>query len=532
MKSNATPRTRLLLLALAGTLALTACKSARNGELLSSFEDISAGHVAVGLKMHQVRTMSINGQMPFTDIGSLYYYKPDRGNLAAIGMTFANYTSDPVGLASNFVNQANALSDSAFKLAQSLTNTPAVSTNATAGCTNAPAKTNCPPVGAQMDITNKTLVANSATNLASLATNLASSAALLTTSATKLSAAAENFPLHGSYEVIQSYESKCCEQCKGRQCNLALVTSLRAKLVEMAAAAGELVSARLEQGTNAPQKSGGGENADKVPAKPESASTNAAANAASNSTTTKDATAAQPTAGPAKSAVQVAREKLNQKTADALKKMDRANVMIFRWQADRRKDISGNIGDPVSAKFRSELGRSGFVIVTGLRSRTLYLNEAGGRGLQTQVNRRLPVGADTFLTDWWFSVYGAGFHVVSHLWEADTIAYLSEESLMRALEIHAEVNPKEMDAKSIDKLKLDLAFSSIASVANAGVIQCTSVTKKPVIIGGLPGSNSGTNGTWTPIMAVTTRLRDLDELWAKCISTNKTSTATSPKGKH
>ena len=80
-----TSRIQSMVVTLIVTAVLSGCS--RNRELLKSFEDVSSGHTRQGqFKIAQNRAMSINGQMPFTDIGSAFYYRPGRGNLASVGV--------------------------------------------------------------------------------------------------------------------------------------------------------------------------------------------------------------------------------------------------------------------------------------------------------------------------------------------------------------------------------------------------------------------------------------------------------------
>lgn len=393
------------LIALFFTIGLTACRSSRNGELLSSFEDVSAGHVAIGLKLNQVRTMSLNGQMPFTDIGSLYYYKPGRGNLAAVGMTLDTNIN------------------------------PEAFTNA--------------------------------------------------------------------HEVIQNYA------CSGAG-TLALVKELRNKLLAVSIAAGELARLQVEKHGN--NNSSGSDSAPSKDSKQNSAEPAGKTPAATVSATTPAPSNPSTSQSDLDTQIRVARTNLDTAVTNAVNALSHSNLMIFRWQADKAKSGSAAVGDAFGTNLRSELGRSGFVVVGGMRSRTLYLGEKSGRLLEREDNKRLPMGWDLVLSDWWPSVYAAGYHVVTHLWEAETIAYLSEESLLRALSAHASFEPKNINVEKIDHIAFDLAMSSISTVANAAVIQSTGVFRNPVVIGGLPRERGG---GWTPIMAVTTRLRDLDELFKK-----------------
>lgn len=364
---------RPLLLTITAGAILVGCASSRNGELLRSFEDISAGFTKNGFKLSQVRTMSINGQLPFVDIGALYYYKPVRGNLAAVGL-----------------------------------------------------------------------------HLDGDSTNL----------------------FRNSHELIQCYESDATTKD---------LTDLRDQVLVIARLAGEMAAAEAEHRD------------------------------ASRATNRVELLPK------AEQAARTARTKLQTGVEDAIKQLKQKNVVIFRWQADSKADLKLVGGDVASAKFRREMGRSGYVIIGGMRSRTLFLSEADGKRLEARDNATFPLGFDTLLTDWWPTVYGSGIYVVTHLLEAGQIAYVSEESLLRALDIHAQYS-KGTQLKDIDKVSLDLAISSVSSLANAGVIACTGTHRHQIEIGGPPSAGIADPGSccgrdWTPIMGVTTRLRDFDELF-------------------
>ena len=395
------PRLATTILACA---LLSGCASSRNGDLLGSFEDITAGYTKTGWKANQVRTMSVNGQLPFLDIGDAYYFKPHRGNLAAIGLSFE-----------------------------------------------------------VQDFTNST-------------------------------------------EKIQTFAS-------GASVND--LVELRAKVLFVAEAAAAVVKAEAGIRSNT--------------------DTNAAAVEA------------------LRDEVKKANAGLNEASRTAIGALSQQNVMIFRWQAKDDSTFSFLAGEAARAKLRREMGRSGFVLVAGLRSRTLVLSQLDGNRLQAVDNRTFPLGCDSLLTDWWPTVYGSGIYVVSHLLEAQKLAYVSEASLAKAVELHAKYS-RGMKLKDIDTVALDLAISSISSLANAGIVVPTETSNQFVSIGrsdcsacrhadtphpakcavckqqeelkknrtgGAPHKHgdtenhvhAGESSVWTPIMAVTTRLRDLDELF-------------------
>lgn len=380
-----TPLLRLIITALATLTAstlLTGCASSRNAELLGSFEDITAGYVKQGFKINQIRTMSVNGQLPFLDIGNIFYFKPQRGNLAAIGLSFET-----------------------------------------------------------QDFTN-------------------------------------------SVEQIQTFASDA---------SVDDLVELREKVILVAQAAGRVVAAEA---------------------------------ALRGNTNTVEAVITE-----LKDEVKDASEKLAEASKSAIHQINQKNMMIFRWQAKEDYKFSLFAGDVASAKLRKEMGRSGYVIVAGLRSRTLFLAQQDGRRLEDRDNETFKLGPAGVLTDFWPYGYGSGIYVVSHLLEAQKLAYVSEASLAKAIELHAKYS-KGIKLKDIETVAMDLAISAISSLANAGVVGATSSDMVPVSIGGNGCSacragghaHHGTQahqahepnaGVWTPIMAVTARLRSIDDLYKK-----------------
>lgn len=377
-------KTSLLLLpiALVASALLTGCASSRNAELLGSFEDITAGYSKSGWKLNQVRTMSVNGQLPFLDIGNIFYFKPRRGNLAAIGLSFE-----------------------------------------------------------QQDFTN-------------------------------------------SVEQIQTFASDATVDD---------LVELREKVIVVAQAAGRVVAAEA---------------------------------ALRGNTNTTETVITE-----LKTEVKEASEALAEASKAAVHQINQQNLTIFRWQAKEDKKFSLLAGDVASAKLRQEMGRSGYVIVAGLRSRTLFLAQQDGKQLEVRDKATFPLGAAGVLTDFWPWGYGSGIYVVSHLLEAQKLAYVSEASLSKALELHAKYS-RGMKLKDIETVSMDLALSAISSLANAGIVAATSTHMAPVSIGGNGCSvcrssghfhhgaqahpaHESEAGVWTPIMAVTTRLRSLDDLFKK-----------------
>lgn len=377
---------------------LAGCASSRNGELLQSFEDISAGYTRNGFKVNQIRTMSVNGQLPFVDIGALYYFKPARGNLAAIGLTLDDSTGKP------FTN---------------------------------------------------------------------------------------------SYELVQNYDSTA---------DMKTLTKIRSVVLDVARKAAQVVIA--EGIASEAAKAAADARAEKKQAEKDKKGAVEAATKLAD---------AERTESKAQKELQTERAALLTSSSDALKLIKDKNVAVFRWQLDSKKDFKLVAGDVASAKLHKELGRSGFVIVAGMRSRTLFLNSKDGSKLEAGVEKYFNTG--NFLIDWCPWIYSPGMFVVTHLREAQHIAYVSEQSLSNAIELHATYT-KGMKLKDIDKVSLDLAISSISSLANAGLVQSTGNERRPVIIGGPPNQSHGAGceccaAQWTPIMAVTTRLQDLDELFER-----------------
>lgn len=394
MKTSLLP----LLAASAACALLTGCASSRNAELLQSFEDISAGYTRNGFKVNQIRTMSVNGQLPFVDIGALYYFKPARGNLAAIGLTLDDPTPTP------FTN---------------------------------------------------------------------------------------------SYELVQKYDSTA---------DMKTLTKIRSAVLEVAAQAAKVVVA--EGVASEAAKAAADARAEKAKADKDNKGADVAATKLADTERAESA---------AQKALQTERTALLTSSSNALKLIKDKNVAVFRWQLDSKKDFKLVAGDVASAKLHRELGRSGFVIVAGMRSRTLFLNGKDGKALEASVERHFNTG--NFLIDWCPWIYSPGMFVVTHLREAQHIAYVSEQSLSSAIELHATYT-KGMKLKDIDKISLDLAISSISSLANAGLVQSTGNERRPVVIGGPPNQSHGAGceccaPQWTPIMAVTTKLQDLDELFER-----------------
>lgn len=365
-------------------LVLAGCATDKG--MLKSFENISSDYTNEGFwKIKQRRTMSINGQLPFANVGDVFHYTPVRGNLSAIGLDWA---------------------------------------------------------------TNK------------------------------------------SYELVQTYTNTS---------TLPEILKIRDKITAVSTEAASLIVAgnELEDASETEAKAKAKLDSSKAEEK------DAAKSAYDTATVLKEQK---------QKAVDAAEKKLKQTTADVTGLIATNNLFVFRWNVMEKGNLKATLTDGAAARMEKEIGGSGFVILAGMRSRTLHVTKADMTNLLSTAKNNHKLGWR--LVDWLPGFHGSRIHAVTHLIETQHEAYISEQSLKRAIALTVDAS-KLKGTGLAKKAALEVAINSLESLANAGVISRPTTHKREVNFGqaGAACECHAEDKPWIPLMAVTTRVSDLGNLF-------------------
>ena len=410
-------------------IALSGCRSFyRNDELLRSFEDISAGHAPSGFfKVAQHRTMSINGQLPFLDIGPTYFYRPQRGNLASVGLL---WDEEDLGLKESNGNAPDSNNNNDYSKVASYQQIQTYGHEKESG-----------------NAASAVLLVRS--NLLALAQE---SAFAVNLSASIETAKAERQTL---LEEVKMLDPEAGDQTAADRSRLNTRIS-------------ELSSSIDEQ--------------------------------------TKELGNVNERVATARGAVE-----------ETLRK---ENLFVFRWKADKNKLGSISLTGRAYSKYKNELGRSGFVIMAGMRSRKLHLSQRDAMILRRAAHRN-------HLVEWYplrplepilpFH-HAKSIHIVTHLVETKSEAYISEQSLVDAAKLSVETKSETKRTLTTEQtLALEAATEVLEQLANSGIIGTPEVSRFPVAWPWIHykryKDEERPEPGWIPVMAVTSRVVDLDDVF-------------------
>lgn len=496
-------------------IAALSAGCSRNRELLKSFEDVSSGHTRQGqFKISQYRAMSINGQMPFTDIGSAFYYRPGRGNLASVGVL---WNDDPDTSYRESYELVQTYTPSAQKeKIQELRDTVLNLTGAVAD------------VVVQIHILEtaetKLKEAQEALNKAEKKVEKEeklrqSAESALREHQLKMTIAEREKALLKE-ELIQLEQSV---QSQRDSLNLLVDTEEKAasqkELDQFVKELGKLEDslATFEEDNEALKK--------RLDAFEETVT--AASNVVDAAGELKSAALAQFDAhkkvyDDALENLTTAQSESQKHEQNAVRLVKEENLFVFRWNADKSTLGSLKITENLFGNYEKNLGRSGFVIMSGMRSRKLFLSEDDAAKLERNTHAKHYTEYKPLRHLQWLLPYhhGNSLHIVTHIVETHNEAYVSEQSLKKASDVKIDGNAisgSTLKADVLSKATLQAARSALENLANVGTIAAPKVSRRPVL---WPWTSPDSledytayNEAWIPVMAVTTRLSDLDDIF-------------------
>ncbi|WP_133297411.1 hypothetical protein [Motiliproteus coralliicola] len=171
-----------------------------------------------------------------------------------------------------------------------------------------------------------------------------------------------------------------------------------------------------------------------------------------------------------RSSYQQLRQKLDQKHRDAVAAIQHRGVMVFRWNTNTRQQGSLGLGGLFGASGSSDETQSGFGLLSGLRTTTVYLGNDilatwGGLNGDSKFTNRL--------------------ELTSYTLQARHILYMSENDLSRSLGAKLEASYDQLTnldetLKTLDKIEINAALAKVSNLANIGVIGGAKSEKIPI----------------------------------------------------
>jgi hypothetical protein len=209
------------------------------------------------------------------------------------------------------------------------------------------------------------------------------------------------------------------------------------------------------------------------------------------------------------------------------------NLFVFRWNADKSKLGSLKLTENMFGNYEKNLGRSGFVIMSGMRSRKLFLSEDDAAKLEKNTHDKHYTEYKPLRHLQWLLPYhhGNSLHIVTHIVETNNEAYVSEQTLKKAADVKVDLKKVVdggLDVEVLTEATLQAARSALENMANVGTIAAPKISRKPVLWPWTSPESleeyTAYSEAWIPVMAVTTRLSDLDDIFkTKRLNVNEES---------
>ena len=200
------------------------------------------------------------------------------------------------------------------------------------------------------------------------------------------------------------------------------------------------------------------------------------------------------------------RRDFDSKHHEVVKSINDNGILIYRWNSNSKGKGSLGLGNILNVSGAKDETYSGFALVSGLRTATLYV----GRDL-IENWRMLDIESD----------YSNRFELTTYVMQAKYIIYITEYDLQSMVNAKLKASYSQLanlpeTIKDLDKIEINAALSKVANLSNMGVIgKSTRTTRdvdwtKPVGIVNL----SDLNG-WQTFYSVESDLTDLMEMLAE-----------------
>lgn len=201
-----------------------------------------------------------------------------------------------------------------------------------------------------------------------------------------------------------------------------------------------------------------------------------------------------------------AREALDTTHQNVVKSINLNGILIYRWDSTSERKGSLGLGDIFGTSGSKNESYSGFALVSGLRTATLFVGSdivKAWKDLNTK------------------SIYSNRFEVTTHVMQAKYILYISEYDLQGVINAklkasYAQLSNLPEAIKDLDRIEIEAALSKVANLSNMGVIGKSVRTKRDVDWTKPAGiSDFSSLDGWQTFFSVETDLTDLLDMLSK-----------------
>ena len=210
----------------------------------------------------------------------------------------------------------------------------------------------------------------------------------------------------------------------------------------------------------------------------------------------------QPLVDAANTAYKTAQANFNKSYEEVVKSIKNNGVLIYRWATDSTKSGSLAADGLLGTSFQQNQKRNGFALVSGVRTKTLF------------------IGAD-LLTGWGTlnkdSKFSNHFEITTHIMQAKNIMYgnISDVAMYADAKIDASyqqlANPSET-LKSLTKIEIAMALSKVSNLSNIGVMGNMRRSFLPVTWDEGALKKRLTDDTWLTFYSVESDFNDIRDL--------------------
>jgi len=154
------------------------------------------------------------------------------------------------------------------------------------------------------------------------------------------------------------------------------------------------------------------------------------------------------------------RADLDTKHQDAMNEIKNNGVLVFRWNTNTKKSGSLGFGEIFGISGAKDEAQSGFGLISGLKTSTLYLGED--------------------IKDTWGSLnsesnYNNRIEVTTYAMQAQYIVYMSEYDLSSSLSANLKASYSQLSnlsetIKNLDSIEIYVTLAKVLNLSNIGVI--------------------------------------------------------------
>lgn len=155
------------------------------------------------------------------------------------------------------------------------------------------------------------------------------------------------------------------------------------------------------------------------------------------------------------------RQELDSEHQKTLGSINKNGILIYRWNSNSNKNGSLGLGDIFGASGNKNETYSGFALVSGLRTASLYV----GRDIVEFWKNRLDIQ----------SYYSNRFELTTYVMQAKHIIYIAEYDLQSMVSAklkasYAQLSNLSETIKGLDRIEIDAALSKVSNLSNMGIV--------------------------------------------------------------